>query len=43
MLDGLLAHAPGAEACYHDAVGAPERGCVRVVGQIQAVAFWQLR
>ena len=40
MLYGLLAHAPGAEACHHDTVGAPERGRVRIVGQIQGVAFW---
>jgi hypothetical protein len=30
-LDGLVRHAPSAEACCHRAVRTPERGCVRVV------------
>jgi hypothetical protein len=33
---------PGTEARHHRAVRSPQRGCVRVAGQVEAVAFEQL-
>src|SRR5215211_2827542 len=42
-LDGLVGHAPGAEARHHDAVRATERGRVGVAGQVQPVALGQPR
>ena len=43
MLDGLLGHAPCAEACHHDTARALERRRVRIASQIQTVAFGQLQ
>ena len=42
-LYGLVGHAPGTKACNHRAVRAPQRRGVWVIGNIEAVAFWQLR
>ena len=39
-LDGLAHRALGTEAGHHRAVRAPQRGCVRIAGQLEAVAFW---
>ena len=41
-LEGFVRHTPGTEARNHRAVRAPQRGCVRVAGQVEAVAFGQL-
>ena len=41
-LDGFVRHAPGTEARYHRAVRSPQRGCVRVAGQVEVEAFGQL-
>ena len=43
MLDGLIGHAPCAEACHHDTVRALEHRRVRIASQIQAVGFGQLQ
>jgi hypothetical protein len=40
-LEDFVRHTPGTEACHHRAVRAPKRGCVRVAGQVEAVAFGQ--
>jgi hypothetical protein len=42
-LYGLVGHAPGTEACHHRAVRASQRRRVWVIGQVEAVAFGQLR
>jgi hypothetical protein len=36
-------HAPHSEACHHRAVRASQSRRVWVIGQVEAVAFWQLR
>jgi hypothetical protein len=40
-LDGFGRRAPGAEARHHRGVRTPQRGCIRVTGQVEAVAFGQ--
>jgi hypothetical protein len=40
-LDGFACHAHRGEARHHRAVRTPERGRVRVAGQVEAVAFGQ--
>ena len=37
-LDGFGRHAPGAEARNHCGIRAPQRGCIRVAGQVSAKA-----
>ena len=37
-----MRHTPGTEAGHHRAVWAPQRGCVWVIDEVDAVAFWQL-
>jgi hypothetical protein len=41
-LEGFVRYTPGTEASHHRAVRAPQRRCVRVAGQVEAVAFGQL-
>ena len=38
-----MVHAPETEACHHRSVRAPQGRCVRVLGEVEAVAFGQLR
>ena len=42
-LYGLAGHAPDTDACHHRAVRAPQRRCVWVIGEVEAVALGQLR
>jgi hypothetical protein len=42
-LYGLLGHAPENEACHHHAVRASQGRCIWVIGEVEAVAFGQLR
>jgi len=42
LLYGFVHHTPGTEARHHRAVRSPQHGCVRVAGQVEAVAFGQL-
>ena len=41
-LYGFVRHTPGTEARHHRAARSPQRGCVRVAGQVEAVALGQL-
>jgi hypothetical protein len=40
--EGFVRQTPGTEAIHYRAVRSPQRGCVRVAGQVEAVAFEQL-
>jgi hypothetical protein len=42
-LYGLGGHAPWTEAGHHRSVRAPQRRCVWVIGEVEPVAFGELR